>query len=82
MTCDFTQKAPHDPHPAWGTEEALGETLVDTVLRSQLCRLSLHDTELTYPLCGAQLPRRSVGVTTLHCGDLNEVFHRAPGCLF
>lgn len=55
---------------------------MDTVLRSQLCRLSLHDTELTYPLCGAQLPRRRVGVTTLHCGDLNEVFHRAPGRLF
>lgn len=55
---------------------------MDTVLRSQLCHLSLHDIELTSPLCGAQLPGRRVGVPTLPCGDLNEVFHRAPGHLF
>lgn len=55
---------------------------MDTVLRSQLCRLSLHDTELTPPLCRVQLPRRRAGVRALHCGDLNEVFHRAPGRLF
>lgn len=54
---------------------------MDTVLRSQLCRLSLHDAELTPPLCGAQLPQRRAGLPTLHCGDLDEVFHRAPGHL-